>query len=39
MARTPRPGFEPGCPEGPGLAVQCNTKLCDRGTMFHSIDN
>ncbi len=26
--------FEPRRPEGPGLAIQCNTRLCDRGLIF-----
>ena len=30
---TPRPGFEPGIPEGTGLAILRSTRLSDRGIL------
>ena len=32
---TPRLGFEPRCPKGPGVPVLCNTRLCDLGIRIN----
>ena len=34
---TPTPGIEPGCPEGPGFQVQCNTIMRCGHNMIEGI--